>query len=113
MKPVLLTTPPASVERLDPLHRDAITVAVLRLFDTALACETFGQIIDGLPLCRVAYAQRGHRLRGEHPILHHVKLCPGAEETVAKFLSDFEMEKMEFNAKVGKPHGLRYEGGLP
>jgi hypothetical protein len=93
METIMPPTPPASVERLDPLHRNAITVAALRLFDTALARKTFGQIIDGLPICRVAYAQRGLRLRGEHPILHHVTLCPGVEEAVAKFLSDFEMER--------------------
>ena len=98
------TTPSASVEKLDPLHRDAITAAVLKVLDTALARETFGQIIDGLPLCRIAYGQRGRRLRGEHPILRHDTLCPGVEEAAVKFRSDFEMEMLAFNPEVRKPH---------
>ncbi|KAK4095899.1 hypothetical protein N658DRAFT_511676 [Parathielavia hyrcaniae] len=94
------TTPLGSVEKLDPLHRDAITTAVLRLLDTALARETFGQIIDGLPLCRIAYGQRGRRLYGEHPILRHVTLCPGVEEAADKFRSDLEMESLAFKNKL-------------
>jgi hypothetical protein len=90
----------ASVNQLDPPHHDAITPAVLRLIDTDLARKTYGQIIDGLPLCRVAYAQRGHRLRGEHPILRHVNLCPGVEEAAAKFRADFDLERLEFNPEV-------------
>jgi hypothetical protein len=97
------TTPPASVEKLDPLHRDAITAAVLRLLDTAPARQTFGQIIDGLPLCHIAYGQQGRRLRGEHPILRHVTFCPGVEEAAAKFRSGFEIKMMTFNPEVGKP----------
>lgn len=46
----------ASVKELDPLHRDAVTVDVLRILDTALAHGTFGQVIDGLPT-------RSHRVR--------------------------------------------------
>lgn len=95
--------PSAAINNLDPLHRDAITAAVLRLLDTALARETFGQIIDGLPLCHIAYGQRGRRLRGEHPILRHVTLCPGVEEAAVRFRSDFEREMLAFKPEVGKP----------
>lgn len=97
------TMPLASVERLDLLHRDAITAAVLRLLDTALVRETFGQIVDGLPLCHIAYGQRGHRLYGEHPILRHVTLCPGVEEALAKFRSDFDMGELTFSHEVDDP----------
>ena len=107
------TTPSASIEKLDPLHRDAITAAVLGLLDTALARETFGQIIDCLPLCHIAYGQRGRRLRGEHPILRHVTLCPGMEEAAVKFRSDFEMEMLAFKPEVGKPHRFLYKSRRP
>jgi hypothetical protein len=93
----------SSIKQLDSPHRDAITVAVFRLIDTAIARDTYGQIIDGLPVCRVAYAQRGRRLRGEHPILRHVTLCPGVEEAAAKFRAEFDMEMLEFDPEVSEP----------
>ncbi|KAK7752550.1 hypothetical protein SLS62_005518 [Diatrype stigma] len=76
-----------SIENLDHEHRNAFSNAVHRVLSTDIAVETYAQIIDGVPLCEVAWDRYEHRLHQQHPINSHVELCPGALET-AKSMRD-------------------------
>ncbi|KAK3297370.1 uncharacterized protein B0H64DRAFT_392019 [Chaetomium fimeti] len=90
----------SGVDGLDLQHSDAITRAVLRLLDTELAVQTYGQIIDGVPLCDVARGQQGHRVYRGHPLENHNTLCPGVVDTVKQFRADFNMERLKFDTKL-------------
>ena len=85
---------------LDVQHRDAVTRAVLRLLDTEIARQTYGQIIDGVPLCSVARGVQDHRVLLGHPLESHVVLCPGVVDTGIQLRAEFNMETLNFDTKV-------------
>lgn len=93
------------VDELDSQHRDALTGAVRRLLDTDLAVETYGQIIDGLPLYHIARALQGHMIYASHPLERHNTLCPGVVDTARQFRTELRMETLRFDTKVGRRSG--------
>lgn len=100
----------SGVNELDSQHRDALTGAVLRLLDTDLAVETYGQIIDGVPLYHVAHGQQGHRIYIGHPLERHNALCPGVVDAARQFRAEFSMETLKFDTKVGRHiYWIRYQ----
>ncbi|KAH8198067.1 hypothetical protein TruAng_007739 [Truncatella angustata] len=78
-----------SADSLGPEHYDALSKAIHQVLATDLAFETYAQIIDGLPLCDVAWNRYQHRLCQEHPINSHKSLCPGSIEKASSFQDAF------------------------
>lgn len=89
-----------SIENLDREHRDVFSNAVHQVLATGIALETYAQIIDGVPLCDVAWDRYEHRLHQQHPIKSHVELCPGALETAKSMRDEMDIRSLSFDSKV-------------
>ncbi|KAI1867949.1 hypothetical protein JX265_004003 [Neoarthrinium moseri] len=85
---------------LDPEHLDALNDAIHRVLNTDLALETYAQVIDGLPLCDVAWDRYQHRLYREHPISSHVNLCPGSLEMASSMRDDVDLSSLSFDNRL-------------
>lgn len=94
------TSTRVSIEDIDPEHRSAFSKAVQRVLSTALALETYAQVIDGVPLCDVAWDRYRHRLHETHPINYHEELCPGALEAAKSMRDELDLGSLSFEAKV-------------
>ncbi|KAK0736172.1 hypothetical protein B0T21DRAFT_288182 [Apiosordaria backusii] len=74
--------------------------AISNVLSAELALFTYAQIIDGLPTDEVAYDRRSPGLYGDHPIEHHVDLCPGALERAREFRQSFDPTILSFDPKL-------------
>ncbi|KAK4202609.1 hypothetical protein QBC40DRAFT_41203 [Triangularia verruculosa] len=81
-------------------HHAIFSRAVANVLSTELALFTYAQIIDGLPTDEVAYDRRSPGLHGNHPIEHHVDLCPGALERASEFRASFDPAILSFDPKL-------------
>lgn len=90
-----------SIESLGREHRDIFSNAVHRVLSTELALKTYAQIIDGVPICEVAWDRYEHRLHQNHPINSHKELCPGALETAKSMRDRLDTESLSYHEKVG------------
>jgi len=85
---------------LDEPHCAAFRLALANLLSTEIAEITFAQIIDGLPLARVAFSTRGHRDKRYDPVAQHTELCPGVLESTRAFRDAFDATKLALDADV-------------
>ncbi|KAI0403869.1 hypothetical protein F4802DRAFT_569688 [Xylaria palmicola] len=92
-----------SIDLLDSDHYEALTIAVRRVLDTDLALETCAQIIDGLPLSKVAWDRYGDRLDRRHPISRHVELCAEAFEVAKSMREHIDMNMFSFETNLLQP----------
>ncbi|KAG7151537.1 hypothetical protein HYQ46_012676 [Verticillium longisporum] len=90
----------SNVEGLDGEHRHALSQALGNVLATDAALVTFAQIIDGLPICDIAWDTRGPKLTPQHPINSHVELCPGARDMAEEFRDDFKLEALVFKPEL-------------
>ncbi|RNJ58394.1 hypothetical protein D7B24_004846 [Verticillium nonalfalfae] len=89
-----------NVERLDSQHRHAVSQALSNVLATDAALVTFAQIIDGLPICDIAWDTRGTKLTPQHPINSHNELCPEARAKAEEFRGDFKSEALVFKPEL-------------
>ncbi|KAI1326143.1 hypothetical protein F5Y16DRAFT_375890 [Xylariaceae sp. FL0255] len=90
-----------SPETLDSEHHETLRHALLdTVLPTDLALETFAQLIDGLPLCRVAWDRYEHRLHPDHPINHHNELCGGALQVAQSLRDQLDVNTLRFEAEL-------------
>lgn len=86
--------PPASIERsrvdeiLDQPHQARFCRAIRNLLHSKPAEFTFAQLVDGLPLRKVAYSSVA--LHFEMPVIDHEELCPGAMDKARAFRDQFD-----------------------
>ncbi|KAI1271876.1 hypothetical protein F5Y07DRAFT_413172 [Xylaria sp. FL0933] len=89
-----------SISLLDSYHYKAFAIAIHRVLATDLALETYSQIIDGLPLSKVAWDRYSGRLDRRHPISLHTKLCTEAFEVAKSMRDQLDMRVFSFEPKV-------------
>lgn len=77
----------------------SIEPSVTSLHQT-LALETYAQIVDGLPIRKVAWDQSHSLLEKRHPINHHLILCPEVLETTREIRDTFDIKTLSFNPKL-------------
>lgn len=111
--PLYVTVPPpefihkSRVEQiLDDAHQRALEHAVRSIISTPIAEETFAQIVDGLPLRRVALGAQDHRVLRGDPIDNHPEMCPGALEKAREFQIRLNPRGLEVASTVSNG-GLR------
>lgn len=85
-------------------HYAMFSGAISNVLSTEIALFTYAQIIDGLPTDEVAYDRRSPGLHGDHPIEHHVDLCPGALERAREFRQSFDPAILSFDPKLLKSY---------
>lgn len=96
--------PPASIERsrvsdiLDQAHEARFCGAVMNILHSKPAEFTFAQLVDGLPLAKVALASKA--LRYEEPVTEHEQLCPGAMDKVRAFRDSFNPASLDLPVEV-------------
>lgn len=106
LDPRYATVPPSPIETaradhiLDAAHQDSFRRAVLNILSTDIAKTTFAQLVDGLPLSDVAFANSGHRNTIYDPVYRHKVLCPGIREKTESFRKSFEPVAMELDVEV-------------
>jgi len=84
---------------LDENHFEAINRALRNVLATDLALQTYAQILDGLPLSRVA-RESSRKIYPQHPIKSHVVLCSGVMEKAVQIRRDFDLAVLKFNPKL-------------
>jgi hypothetical protein len=67
---------------------------------TDLAELTFAQLVDGLPLWKVAIDMSRHSHTNEEPVCKHNELCPGAMDQARALRQTFDPLKMEIRSDV-------------
>jgi hypothetical protein len=87
-------------KHLDAHHLDALRRAISNILATDLALTTFAQIIDGLPLYKVAWDKRTPLLHRQHPINHHITLCSGVLEKAREIRANFNLDTLTFKPEV-------------
>ncbi|KAK0664517.1 hypothetical protein QBC41DRAFT_328556 [Cercophora samala] len=85
-------------------HHAVFRRAISNILSTEIALFTYAQIIDGLPTDEVAYDRRSPGLHGDHPIEHHVDLCPGTLERAREFQQTFDPSILSFDPKLLKSY---------
>lgn len=93
-----------SPENLDCEHLSVFIRALSNVLSTALAEETYAQIVDGLPT-RDSYSEFGtfYPAEGEHPAYNHRRLCDGALDAARCFLSRLDPLTLRFDPRVRPP----------
>ncbi|KAI1349767.1 hypothetical protein F5Y01DRAFT_316440 [Xylaria sp. FL0043] len=89
-----------SINLLDSYHYQAFATAIHRVLATDLALETYSQIIDGLPLSKVAWDRYSGRLDRRHPISLHTKLCTEAFEVAKSMRDQLDVRSFSFDPKL-------------
>ncbi|KAG8166868.1 hypothetical protein KVR01_002557 [Diaporthe batatas] len=96
--------PPASIERsraieiLDQPHTVRFCGAMMNILHSKPAEFTFAQLVDGLPLAKVASVSRA--LRYEEPVRNHKELCPGAMDKVRALRDTFDPASLDLPVEV-------------
>lgn len=82
-------------------HAATFSRAILNILSTDIAEETYAQIVDGLPIARVAMQSATDPLPDNHP-LHdqHKDLCAGVLEKTHKFRKTFDPLALQLDATV-------------
>lgn len=86
----------STIGELSVVHQEAATQAINNVLATEVALTTYAQIIDGLPLCDIAWDTRGSRLSPQHPINLHTQLCPGTISKAESFRDDLVISQLTF-----------------
>lgn len=108
--------PPTSIERsrvdevLDQAHQTQFCRAIRNVLHSKAAEFTFAQLVDGLPLDKVARATRG--MVFHMAVYEHETLCPGALEKARTFQDKFDLASLDLPVEVlwryqGIPAGSR------
>lgn len=112
--PKYATTPPPNVvERiradqcLDQAHQAAFGTAVSNVLSTKIAEITFAQILDGLPLKKVAFGNEGHSNAIWDPVFNHETLCAGVMDRATQFRASFDPRELDMEVEVGHELTLR------
>ncbi|POS70965.1 hypothetical protein DHEL01_v210642 [Diaporthe helianthi] len=98
--------PPASIERsrvdeiLDQAHETRFCGAIINILHSKPAEFTFAQLVDGLPLAKVASTSLA--LRCGDPVREHKTLCPGAMDKVRAFRDSFDPASLDLPVEVLK-----------
>lgn len=98
--------PPASIERsrvneiLDQPHQARFCRAIRNILHSKPAEFTFAQLVDGLPLEKVAHSSVA--LLFESPVREHETLCPGAMDKASAFRDSFEPASLDLPVDVMK-----------
>lgn len=102
--------PPSFIERsrvdevLDQPHQTQFRRAIRNVLHSKAAEMTFAQLVDGLPLKKVAHSTRGVRF---HKVVNeHETLCPGALERARKLRDDLDPARLDLPIEVLQ----RYQG---
>jgi hypothetical protein len=104
--------PPSAVNKvraelvLDEPHLAVFDRALSNVLATEIAEETFAQIVDGLPLARVAFSIRSRRDTIYDPVFKHEELCDGVLDKTRSFREDFVPAKLELEDHVGNSLSL-------
>lgn len=111
--PLYVTVPPPEFmhksrvdQVLDDAHQRALDSAIMSINSTAIAEETFAQIVDGLPLRLVALGTQRHRFVWGDPIENHPEMCPGALEKAREFRTRLHTGDLEVASAVSN-EGLK------
>lgn len=102
--------PPAFIERscvdevLDQAHQTRFCRAIRNVLHSKAAEFTFAQLIDGLPLRKVAHVTRGMLFHSA--VYEHETLCLGALEKARIFRDSFDPTSLDLPVKVLE----RYQG---
>lgn len=82
-------------------HAATFSRAILNILSTDIAEETYAQIIDGLPIARVAMESATDPLPNNHPILdQHKELCAGVLEKTREFRNGFDPRTLQLDVAV-------------
>ncbi|KAH6651682.1 hypothetical protein BKA67DRAFT_537542 [Truncatella angustata] len=101
-----------SADSLGPNHYNALSKAIHQVLTTDLAIETYAQIIDGLPLCDVAWNRYQHRLCQKHPINSHKSLCPGSIEKASSLKNSLDLSWLSYDDKLLRSYRASPPGSL-
>ena len=97
----------STVQCLGERHQYILVHAVFNVLSTEIAELTLAQIIDGLPLSRVAKDtyDNGSSVSDGHPLhVRHTELCPGTIESTREVCVKFNTKLLEFDRQVcGRP----------
>ena len=92
-----------TVDDLSQQHRDIFTRALFNVLFTPAAEMTFAQIIDGAPLSQSVVDTGNGVYPPTHPIGdQHLKLCSGVLDKARQSRSNFDLNDLQFNARVRK-----------
>lgn len=90
-----------SIGSLENRHREILIRAIANVLSSPIAEETLGQIVDGLPLSRVAFDVYNSCVCILHPLLQeHQELCPGVLEEARSLCSNFDMSTLQMDSQV-------------
>jgi hypothetical protein len=93
--------PEQPISTLGTPHREVLACAVANILSSSAAKQTYGQIVDGLPLADVAWDRYAGCLCLHHPLLNeHKKLCSGVAEETEGLLSSFDLGSLLMPSEV-------------
>lgn len=90
-----------SLADLDSEHLDPLRRAIRNILLTPIAEETYGQIIDGLPLHSVY--EQDHACWEDAPVMEHTELCAGVLQKTRDFCSTFDILYLDLDIQVRSP----------
>jgi hypothetical protein len=81
-------------------HLDSFNHAITNILSTDIAKLTYAQLIDGIPLAKVARDDANRELPNDHPVHKHTELCPGVLERTREFRDSFDPGSLKIDAAV-------------
>lgn len=101
MKPPYAGYEPLPIAKLKNPHREILIRAIANVLASPIAQKTFAQIVDGLPLSRVARDSTSGCICSLRPLDdNHKELCPGVAEEAQKLCSSFNTGTLLMSSNV-------------